>query len=35
MSLARPISANNNIQPLHKLKVGIGENGEILKVEAL
>jgi hypothetical protein len=35
MALARAIGPNQYVQPWPKLKVGIGENGEILEVEAL
>ena len=35
MTFTRAIGTNNYIQPLHKLKVGIGENGEILEMKAL
>ncbi len=35
MALPGPIIPNQHIQPRPKLKVGIGENGEILEVEAL
>ena len=35
MAFPRAIGANQYIQPLYKLKVGIGENGKILKMKAL
>ena len=35
MAFTRAIVANKHIQPQPKLKVGIGENGEILEMEVL
>ena len=35
MAFPRPIRPNNNIQPLAKLKIGIGKNSEIPEMEAL
>ena len=35
MALTSAIGPDQHIQPRPKLKVGIGENGEILEVEAL